>query len=242
MVGRGGVIVELIIAGVALGILIWRAAAGARAGRDARGRGWGWWASLGWGLSATAYPAWYWGQARLERMGAEEARGWLAAAAARHRLTRVANVRCPLCDAELGGALTVTATGWLAVRPQANCPRCDFRLDACRHCANFRPALDAIGGLPDMTHGRCAVYRAEQPVETAYPDMARRLAAMGYDTLNAPKPIQDSYLPLEECNRFEPAPARMRQNRVRWLGRERVAAVRLEQRTERFGLSSPRRG
>ncbi len=36
----------------------------------------------------------------------------------------------------------------------------------------------------------------------AYPLQARQLEAMGYDTLPAPKPIADSYIPLEECTAF----------------------------------------
>ena len=231
MANGGIVIVEVVIGSLGLAAVAWRVAAAARAGRDARGRGWSRMASVGWGIMAMAYPAGYWRQARLERMRPDEAKDWLEAAANERRLASVANIRCPLCDAEIDGALTVTAAGHLGGRPQTNCPRCDFRLDACRHCQHFLPAQDGISGQTDITHGRCEAYRAAQPVEEAYPQMARRLMAMGYDTLNAPKPIVDSYVPLDECNRFEMAPERLRQNRVSGLGRERVALIRLWERT-----------
>lgn len=235
MASSGIVMVEVLVASLGLAAAAWRTWAAVRAGRDARGRGWSRRASVGWGLTALAYPAWYWRQARLERMKPEEARAWLAVAAKTVRLTSVANVRCPLCDAEIEKALAVTAAGRLAIRPWANCPRCDFRLDACRHCQHFLPAQDGMGGQTDMTHGRCGVYRAAQPVEAAYPQMARRLMAMGYDTLNAPKPILDSYVPLDECRRFELRPERLRQNRVRGLDRERLALIRLWQRSAQEG-------
>ncbi len=223
-------LVEALVASLGLAAVAWRVMAAVRAGRDARKRGWSRSASVGWGISALVYPAGYWRQARLERMMPEEAKLWLESAAKIHRLTSVANVRCPLCGAEIDRALTVTGAGRLASRPRANCPRCDFRLDACRHCQHFLPAQEGIGGQPDMTHGRCGVYRAAQPVEAAYPQMARRLIAMGYDTLNTPKPILDSYVPLDECTRFELASERLRQNQVSWLSRERIALIRLWQR------------
>ena len=64
------------------------------------------------------------------------------------------------------------------------CPRCDFRLDACRHCAHFLPGAPqswytAAWNQPDGTWGRCGHYKRSQPVEDAvYPEMARTLRAV----------------------------------------------------------------
>jgi hypothetical protein len=232
MPGSVRVILELLAAGAVLALLAWRVWAAVRAGRDALDHGWAGLASLGWAASAAIFPAWYWQQGRLERLGPDEAHEILLSAARAHRLASVANLRCPLCDAEMVNVLNVTADGRLVVASQSRCPRCDFRLDACRHCRHFLPARDAIGGQIDMTHGRCQAYRAPQPVAAAYPDMARQLTALGYDTLNAPKPIIDSFLPLDECRSFALDDKRLRLSKVKWLGRERLALLQLRQRTQ----------
>ena len=230
MPGSIRVILEFLAAGAVLALLAWRVWVAVRAGRDALDHGWAGLASLGWAASAAIFSAWYWQQGRLERLRPDEAHKILQSAARAHRLASVANLRCPLCDAEMVNVLSVTADGRLAV--ESHCPRCDFRLDACRHCRHFLPAKDANGGQIDMTHGRCQAYRAPQPVAEAYPDMARQLTAMGYDTLNAPKPIVDSFLPLDECRSFALDEERLRQSRVKWLGRERLALLQLRQRTQ----------
>ena len=215
-----------------LALLAWRVWAAMRTGRDARVHGWAGLASLGWAASAAIYPGWYWQRARLQRLRPDEAHEILQSAARAHRLASVANLRCPLCDAEMVNVLSVAAGGRLAVASQSRCPRCDFRLDACRHCQHFLPARDAIGGQIDMTHGRCQAYRAPQPVAEAFPDMAQRLTALGYDTLNAPKPIVDSFVPLDECRSFALDDKRLRLSTAKWLGRERLALLQLRQRTK----------
>ncbi len=48
---------------------------------------------------------------------------------------------------------------------------------------------------------------------------------MGYDTLPAPKPILDSYIPLEECTAFELKMDRLRASHVAWLTRQRIALI-----------------
>jgi hypothetical protein len=202
MPGEVTPIFELLFLGLGLALVVWRIAAAMRVDRDARRRGWSRLAGLGWAMTALVYPAWYWWQARLERLSASEANHLLQSAAQAHRLTSVVNVRCPLCDAEIVNALAVTGSGALAIRPLAKCSRCDFRLDACRYCQHFTPAEDGISGQKDFTYGRCKQYRASQPVREAYPNIAKRLEAMGYDTMNAPKRIVDSYVPLEECTSF----------------------------------------
>jgi hypothetical protein len=227
MPGEVTPIFELLFLGLGLALVVWRIEAAIRVERDARLRGWSRLAGLGWAVTALAYPAGYWWQARLERLSASEADHLLQSAAQAHRLASVANVRCPLCDAEIVNALAVTASGALAIRPLAHCPRCDFRLDACRHCQHFIPAEDGIGGQKDITYGRCRLYRASQPVREAFPNVAKRLEAMGYDTMNAPKRIVDSYVPLDECTGFALDEARIKVSRIRWLNRQRAALIRL---------------
>src|SRR5262249_6605457 len=162
---------------------VWRVAVSARVAGDARARGWTPLASAGWAISALVSDTWYWWRApRLARLTEPEARFLLARQAQAHGLAAVVNGRCPLCDAELENVLPVTATGTLAVRARATCPRCDFRLDACRHCQHFSPSEDGWGSQKDFTTGRCQLYRGPQPVRQAYPQLAARLEAMGYET------------------------------------------------------------
>jgi hypothetical protein len=178
----------------------------------------------------------YWWGARLDRLALPEARELLAESARAHNLLNVANVRCPLCDAEITSALAAADDGELYVRRQAACARCDFRVDACRHCAHFLPATVSFTMFDrhgDFSHGRCAQYRAPEPVRTAYPQHARRMEAMGYDVLPTPKPIADSFIPLAECAAFSLKPELLRQSKVPWLNRQRVALVRLQQKVNR---------
>lgn len=223
---------ELLALGLGLAIIIWRLAAAIRVARDARRRGLSSPASLGWATVALVYAPGYWWHARLERLKRDEALDLLQSEARAHYLTSVINVRCPLCDAEIVNALAVTATGGLAIQPMAQCPRCDFRLDACRHCKHFLPAKDDFGDQPDFTHGRCGQYRAPQPVREAYPDVADRLEALGYDTLNSPKRIYDSYSPLDECTSFKLDWARLRRSQIAWLNRQRIALIQLSKRIQ----------
>ena len=227
MAGTAALVLALVFVALGLAVVVGRIAAAIRVDQDARERGFSRLASLGWAMTAVVYPAGYWWQARLERLSASEANGLLQSAAQAHRLVSVVNVRCPLCDAEMVNALAVTASGALAIRRLAHCPRCDFRLDACRHCGNFLPAEDGISGQKDFTYGRCKLYRAAQPVREAFPNMAARLEAMGYDTMNAPKRIVDSFVPLDECTGFALDEARLKVSRIRWLSRQRTALIRL---------------
>jgi hypothetical protein len=228
--GNGVIVaVEWGLLALAAALLGWRLATAVRVWRDARHHGLAPLAGLGWAALAVVYPARYWWGARLKHVARDEAQPILDAQATRHGLAEVGNVRCPLCDAELVHVLTVSEGGALAIRSQAVCPRCDFRVDACRHCRHFTPAPDGIGGQVDMTHGRCQVYKAPQPVAEAYPNIAQQLTRMGYDSLNSPKPILDSYQPLEECRSFALHLERLEASRVPWLNRQRAALVALAQ-------------
>jgi hypothetical protein len=178
-------------------------------------------------------PERYWWGERLTRLDEAEARNLLRSEAAAHGLASVADVRCPLCDSELTGALALTEAGRLAIRPGAQCPKCDFRLDACRHCDHFLPARElssAFSRQEDFSHGRCRWYRARQPVREAYPQQATQLEALGYDELTAPRPITDSYFPLPECTAFTLNVERLKHSDVPWLTGQRLALLRLGQR------------
>ncbi len=221
---------DVFVLGLGLCLLVWRSAVAVRVGYDARRHGLSLQKTTGWTvLALVAADRWWWG-ARLRVLSEAEARTLLQSAAQAHRLTSVVNVRCPLCDAEIVDVLAVTDEGRLAIRPNAHCSRCDFRLDACRHCVHFLPAQEGFSltkGEGDVSHGRCGQYRALQPVREAYPLQARQLEAMGYDTLPAPKPILDSYIPLEECTAFELKMDRLLASHVAWLTRQRTALIQL---------------
>jgi len=225
-----GAVTMWVLLGLAAALVGWRLLAAARVWRDTRVHSFSPLERLVWTGAALFYPASYWWGGRLERLSRVDAQAVLRSAAAAHRLSGVANVRCPLCDVELVDVLLPSRGATPAIRRPARCPNCDFRLDACRHCQHFLPAEDGLAGEKDMTHGRCGLYRAPQPVAEAYPHMAQRLLQMGYETLNAPKPIVDSYQPLDECRSFVPQPDRLRASRLRWLNRQRVALIRLRER------------
>jgi len=128
----------LVVAGACL--LAWRGIVAAEAARDARRRGFKPDEISCWALAAVIDADRYWWGARLDRLAAPEARELLADTARTHNLLNVANVRCPLCEAEIKNVLSVAANGELVVRRQAACAHCDFRVDACRHCAHFIPS------------------------------------------------------------------------------------------------------
>jgi hypothetical protein len=203
---------------------------------DARRRGVARLVAARWALLGLIVPQRYWWGFRLETLTADEGQRLLGEAAQAHGLGSVANVRCPLCDAELAEALSSGPSGGWAIRPGARCPRCDFRLDACRHCQHFLPGADPTAVFQeykDFTHGRCGRYHARQPVRDAYPHLAERLERMGYDSLSGPKAILDSYLPLEECTSFSVHLGRLRANKVAWLTHQRLALLRLNARSIR---------
>lgn len=226
----------LILIGGVAGLIAWRAVSAARAGRDARRQGFTLLESAGWALVGLVDAGRYWWGPRLERLSAAEAHDLLQTTAEAQRLLSVVNVRCPLCDHEINHALATDADGELYVRRKATCPHCDFRLDACRHCEHFQPATGGATMFDwhgDFSHGRCGFYRSVEPVRTAYPQHARRLEAMGYDALPTPKLIVDSYIPLTECTAFSLKQEQLRHNGVSWIGRQRIALIRLYQRVNR---------
>jgi hypothetical protein len=217
--------------------LAWRVVLAVRVGRDAHQRGLTIQASLGWALVALADARRYWWGARLNLLTDDEAQALLRHAAREHGLLHVTYVRCPLCGSKIADALTVAASGTLTTRARATCDRCDFRLDACRHCRHFLPGSTslAVGTLVqdrggDPTHGRCARYHDWQPVRETHPHMAQRLVAMGYECLRAPKRILDSYFPLAECTSFDLDLKRLRQSEIPWLTSQRIALVRLHEK------------
>lgn len=194
---------------------------------------------LHWTLLGTILPARYWWGARIEALTAEDRKDLLVRETAALGLGRADAERCPLCRTEIPGAWTLTA-GKQAVREAVaiaagpvQCPSCDFRLDACRHCTRFAP-----GGPRDWGHwaweggelssGRCSHYRSVQPVDVACaPSMARQLKGRGYEQIRAPLPIVDSYLPPDSCRAFRPDPKRLRANGVHWPDARRTALLRL---------------
>ena len=219
----------------AVSLIAWRGIIAVQVGLDARRRGFKPIEIGRWALIAVVAADRYWWGARLDRLPVPEARDMLIDLARTHNLLSVVNVRCPLCDREIKSALAAADDGELYTRRQAACPHCDFRVDACRHCAHFQPAT---GGVMlerhgDFSHGRCGFYRAVEPVRTAYPRHARRLEAMGYDMLPTPKAIVDSYIPLTECTAFSLKPELLRNSRVPWIDRQRAALIRLHQRVNR---------
>lgn len=217
-------------------MLAWRVVVATQVGLDAQRRGFTLFASSGWALLAVVDADRYWWGAQLDRLSVPEARELLVTAAQAHQLLSVVNVCCPLCDYEIKNVLSVAADNKLVVRRQAACAHCDFRVDACRHCEHFRPAADSATMFErhgDFSHGRCGFYRAVEPVRTAHPQHARHLEALGYDTLPTPKAIVDSYIPLTECTAFSLKPDLLRNSRVPWIDRQRVALIRLHQRVNR---------
>lgn len=223
----------LLILGI-MGLLVWRIVSAAQVALDAHRRDFKPVEIGSWSLLAVVDADRYWWGARLERMPVPEAYELLAEAARAHNLLNVTNMRCPLCDYEIKNALSVTADGELYVRRQAACAHCDFRADACRHCAHFQPAADGATMFDrhgDLSHGRCGFYRAVEPVRTAYPQHAQRLEALGYDMLPTPKPIVDSFIPLAECTAFSLKHEYLRRSGVPWIDRRRAALIRLYQKT-----------
>jgi hypothetical protein len=217
-------------------VLLWRGVNSAQVAADARRRGFATGEVIRWALIACVAEDRYWWGARLDRLPVPNARELLIDLTRAHNLLSITNVRCPLCDTEIKNALAVADNGELYVRRNAACPHCDFRVDACRHCAHFQPATGGLtpfdrGG--DFSHGRCGYYRAVEPVRTAYPQHARRMEALGYDMLPTPKRIADSYIPLAECTAFSLKPELLRNSRVPWIDRQRVNLIRLHQRANR---------
>jgi hypothetical protein len=205
-----------------------------RAGRiwlDASRRGFDPAQRFGWSCIGAILPARYWWQARIEALSPQERAVLVARETASLGLSCADSLRCPLCSAEVAHAWTLGRDGRPTVAPgPVKCPQCDFRLDACRHCAHFLPGAPASSSWTsaDMTSGRCSFYRAVQSVEQACaPEVAQRLKAHGYDQLRAPRPIVDSFVPLDGCNAFEPDRKRLRAGGIRWPDARRAALLRV---------------
>lgn len=208
-----------------------------RAGRiwvDAGRRGLGLVRRLGWALLGAAAPSRYWWGARIGVLSPQERAGLLAHETQALGLRRAGGLRCPLCGAEVPHAWALTRDGRPTVAPgPVQCPRCDFRLDACRHCAHFLPGGAQgqdlfVWSAPDATFGRCNCYKVVQPVEqTCAPEIARRLKARGWEHIRAPLPIVDSFVPPDSCTAFSPDRKRLRAAGIRWPNPRRVALLRM---------------
>ncbi len=215
-----------------LGFLTWRAG---RIWADAGRRGFGLARRLGWALLGTIAPSRYWWGARMEALSPDEQADLLARETAALGLSRADSLRCPLCGAEVPHAWALTPDDRPTVGSgPIECPQCDFRLDACRHCARFLPgppqAWESLSwnSRNDVTFGRCSHYQASQPVEQACaPDMARQLKRRGYEHIRAPRRITDSFLPPDFCTAFKPDRKRLRSSGIRWPDARRTALLRL---------------
>jgi hypothetical protein len=101
------------------------------------------------------------------------------------------------------------------------------------YCVHFLPgAPRAWGSLAlgddEMTFGRCGLFKMPQPVEQICPpEIARRLKDQGRKSLNAPRPIVDSFVPLDGCNAFQPSQARVKAGGIRWPDAQHVALLRV---------------
>jgi len=215
----------------ALGFLAYRAG---RIWIDAGWRGLASAPRLGWALLGAVAPARYWWGARIDALSPEERADILARETEALGLSRADSLRCPLCGAEIPHAWMLGPDGRPTVAPgPVECPGCDFRLDACRHCIHFLPGGDRTAGQPgwgggDVTFGRCGRYRQSQPVEQACtPEMARRLKKRGWDRIRAPRRIVDSYMPPDSCRAFAPDRKRVKDSLVRWPDARRAALLRL---------------
>jgi hypothetical protein len=194
--------------------------------RDATRRGFTRRQALTLGLRSIVWPADYWWEVRLDRLGQAERQAILAEAATRRGLRRIDSLRCPLCSSEIEPALMLAGDGRLAVRPHSHCPRCDFRLDSCRHCQHFQPAhgmgmpgfdWGGASGGTDYTHGRCGFYREAVPVTEAglAPHVVKAMLDRGYEVIRAPRSITDSYVPLDGCRAFVLHERQLRLNEVK---------------------------
>jgi hypothetical protein len=189
---------------------------------------------LGWALCGAIVPSRYWWDARIDALPPHEREALLACETEALGLDRADSLRCPLCKAEVPHAWAIGSEGRPTIaRRRVECPDCDFRLDACRHCSHFLPgAPRGWGQAPwdhdDRTFGRCAHYKTYQPAEQACaPDMARRLEERGHDRVRAPRPIVDSFLPPDACSAFKADRRWLRAGGIRWPDARRVALLRL---------------
>ncbi|MBN1660340.1 MAG: hypothetical protein JXA93_18220 [Anaerolineae bacterium] len=218
---------------IALAVVVVLVSRAARIWIDSRALGWPLLRRLGWALLGAVAPSSYWWEARVQALEGEAQEALVDAEMATLDLDQPDALECPLCGAQVPRAWTVDAKGRVTVAPgPVECPACDFRLDACRHCAHFLPGLPHGWAQPafaddDMTYGRCGFYKAVQPVEQAAdPDMARQLKVRGYDQIRAPRPIADSFLPPDSCRAFKPDRRRLKMGGVKWPDTRRTALMK----------------
>jgi len=208
---------------------------GLRVWLDAGRFGWPSLQRLRWSLVGGVAPSRYWWGARIDALPPGDRAALLASQTRALGLAHASSLRCPLCANEIPGAWTPGPDGRVTVaRDPVQCPRCDFRLDACRHCAHFLAGApqswhSAAWNQSDGTWGRCGFYKRPQPVEEAVdPDMARALRRQGYEQIQAPVRIADSMLRPDFCRAFALDPKRLRQaSGVRRPGRKRAALLRI---------------
>jgi hypothetical protein len=80
----------------------------------------------------------------------------------------------------------------------------------------------------DYTQGGCQLYKEpRRVVEVCPPPMAERLLEMGLESVQAPKVIQDSFVPLEECRAFTLDEEGLRRSGIRGLDRRRARLLHL---------------
>ena len=201
---------------------------------DAGQRGFGPALRLGWALLGAVVPSRYWWGARIGMLSPQEWADWVARETPALGLSQADSLRCPLCAAEVPRAWALDADGCSTVAPgPIECPRCDFRLDCCRHCVHFLPGKPSAWGRPsplggDVTFGCCGHYKIPQPVERACPpEMARQLMARGYTQIRAPLPIVDSFVPPDFCTAFAPHRRRLKASEVHWPDARQTAMLRL---------------
>ncbi|MGD2206057.1 MAG: hypothetical protein PVH17_04680 [Anaerolineae bacterium] len=220
--------------GIALAVLSFLAWRTKRVWVDAGRRGLELAPRLGWSLLSAFAPNLYWWGVRIKAMAPEEQAELVARETQALELSQADSLRCPLCWTEIPHAWTLTAGGRPTVAPgPIECSHCDFRLDACRHCAHFLPGPPAswgqFSGLSnDITSGRCNHYQSWQPVEQVCPPgIARQMKARSYERVRAPRPIVDSFFPPDSCNAFRPDRSRLRKSQVRWPDPRRAALLRV---------------
>jgi len=189
---------------------------------------------LSWTIAGSLRPDRYWWGTRIGNLSDTERQSLLARETAALGLSRADSLLCPLCGAEVANAWTLGVDGRPAVvRGPIQCPACDFRLDACRHCTHFSPGSAAdwnasAWSQSDPGSGRCTHHKSTQPVEQACtPYMARRMRDRGYEQITAPLPIVDSFLPPSFCRSFEPSRKRLQEGGIRWPDARRAALLRL---------------
>lgn len=219
----------------ALAVLSFVVGRGLRTWLDTGRFGWPPAQRLGWALVGALTPARYWWEARINALPQAEKEALLRYETRLLWLEQADSLRCPLCRAEIPNAWVLDEDGQVTVGPgPVQCPRCDFRLDACRHCAHFLPGAPqpwhaAAWNQPDGTWGRCGYYKRSQPVDDAVdPEMARALKRQGYEEIRAPMRIADSMMRPDFCRAFSFDPRRSRRiSGVRRPGRKRAALMRI---------------